>query len=158
MISPVRAATMSTPARPRTSGILLHPTSLPGPYGIGDLGPAAYQFVDFLVAAGQTYWQILPHGPTGYGDSPYQTFSAFAGNPLLISPELLVEDGLLPPTALDHAPPFPAGQVDYGPVIDYKQRLLEQAFTSFEQQASPRQRAAVKRFAATQQSCLGGFA
>jgi 4-alpha-glucanotransferase len=104
----------------RASGILLHPTSLPGPYGIGDLGPAAYKFVDFLVAAGQTYWQILPLGPTGYGDSPYQTFSAFAGNPLLISPELLVEDGLFPATALDHAPPFPARWVDYGPVIDYK--------------------------------------
>jgi 4-alpha-glucanotransferase len=142
----------------RASGILLHPTSLPGPYGIGDLGPAAYQFVDFLVAAGQTYWQILPLGPTGYGDSPYQTFSAFAGNPLLISPALLVEDGLLPPTALDDAPPFPAGWVDYGPVIDYKKQLLEQAFVSFEEQAALAQRHAVERFAAAQQSWLDDFA
>jgi 4-alpha-glucanotransferase len=142
----------------RASGILLHPTSLPGPYGIGDLGPAAYKFVDFLVAAGQTCWQILPLGPTGYGDSPYQTLSAFAGNPLLISPELLVEDGLLPPTMLDHAPPFPAGGVDYGPVIDYKKQLLEQAFVSFEEQSSPRWRDAVQRFAAAQQSWLDDFA
>jgi 4-alpha-glucanotransferase len=142
----------------RASGILLHPTSLPGPYGIGDLGPAAYQFVDFLVAAGQTCWQILPLGPTGYGDSPYQTFSAFAGNPLLISPELLVEDDLLPPAALDHAPLFPAGWVDYSPVIDYKQRLLEQAFVSFEEHAAPAQRDAVQRFATEQQSWLDDFA
>ncbi|MFN3373891.1 MAG: 4-alpha-glucanotransferase, partial [Chloroflexus sp.] len=70
---------------PRASGILLHPSSLPGPWGIGDLGPMAYRFVDFLAAAGQTLWQVLPLGPTGYGDSPYQCFSAFAGNPLLIN-------------------------------------------------------------------------
>ena len=82
---------------PRCSGILLHPTSLPGGYGIGDLGHEAYRFVDFLVAAQQSLWQILPLGPTGYGDSPYQCLSAFAGNPLLISPDLLVADGLLTP-------------------------------------------------------------
>ena len=75
---------------PRSSGILLHPTSLPGPFGIGDLGPEAYRWVDFLAESGQGLWQILPLGPTGYGDSPYQCFSAFAGNPLLISPEKLV--------------------------------------------------------------------
>ncbi|HQH73066.1 MAG TPA: 4-alpha-glucanotransferase, partial [bacterium] len=72
---------------PRASGILLHPTSLPGRYGIGDLGPEAYRFVDFLAGAGQRLWQVLPLGPTGYGDSPYQCFSAFAGNPLLINLE-----------------------------------------------------------------------
>ena len=75
---------------PRASGILLHPTSLPGPFGIGDLGPAAYEFADFLVKAGQSLWQVLPLGPTGYGDSPYACYSAFAGNTLLISPEQLV--------------------------------------------------------------------
>src|SRR5205085_8898000 len=80
---------------PRASGILLHPTSLPGRYGIGDLGPEAYAFIDFLAAAGQTLWQVLPLGPTGYGDSPYQCFSAFAGNTLLISPDKLIEQGLL---------------------------------------------------------------
>ena len=80
---------------PRASGILLHPTSLPGPFGIGDLGDEAYAFIDFLAASGQSLWQVLPLGPTGYGDSPYQCFSAFAGNPLLISPTRLIEDGLL---------------------------------------------------------------
>ncbi len=73
----------------------LHPSSLPGKYGIGDLGNDAYRFIDFLVEAGQTLWQVFPLGPTGYGDSPYQCFSAFAGNPLLISPDKLKEDGLL---------------------------------------------------------------
>ena len=80
---------------PRSGGILLHPTSLPGPYGIGDLGPQAYRFVDFLVDSGCNLWQVLPLGPTGYGDLPYQCFSAFAGNPYLISPELLLRDGTL---------------------------------------------------------------
>ena len=80
---------------PRSSGILLHPTSLPGPYGIGELGPEAHDFADFLRDAGQRIWQVLPLGPTGYGDSPYQCFSAFAGNPLLISIDRLVERGYL---------------------------------------------------------------
>src|SRR5688572_6095238 len=90
---------------PRASGILLHPTSLPGEYGIGDLGPQAFKFVDFLAATKQTYWQILPLGPTGWGDSPYGSFSAFAGNTLLISPEKLVEDGLLSPAQIDGTTP-----------------------------------------------------
>jgi len=98
---------------PRSSGILLHPTSLPTLYGIGDLGPAAYRFVDFLAEAGQSWWQILPLGPTGYGNSPYMCFSAFAGNPMLISPQLLVEDGLLDATALESPPGFPGHRVDY---------------------------------------------
>ena len=76
----------------RSSGILLHPTSLPGPYGIGDLGPAAFQWIDFLSESGCKLWQVLPLGPTGYGDSPYQCFSAFAGNPYLVSPDLLLDD------------------------------------------------------------------
>src|SRR5206468_2652461 len=80
---------------PRSAGVLLHPTSLPGPYGIGDLGPGAYSWIDALVHARQKWWQILPLGPTGYGDSPYQCFSAFAGNPSLVSPQLLVQDGIL---------------------------------------------------------------
>src|SRR5215468_8584839 len=91
---------------PRASGILLHPTSLPGPYGIGDLGPEAFNFIDLLAEAGQTYWQILPLGPTGYGDSPYQCFSAFGGNTLMISPENLLEDGLLTQDFLDDKPDF----------------------------------------------------
>jgi 4-alpha-glucanotransferase len=79
----------------RSSGILLHPTSLPGQYGIGDLGPTAHKWVDFLAEVGCGLWQVLPLGPTGYGDSPYQCFSAFAGNPYLISPEILLEQGLV---------------------------------------------------------------
>src|ERR1051326_5869770 len=86
----------------RSAGILLHPTSLPGPFGIGDLGPAAFAFIDFLAATRQSLWQLLPLGPTGYGDSPYASPSAFAGNPLLISPERLIEEGLLEPS--DTAP------------------------------------------------------
>ena len=76
------------------SGILLHPTSLPGAFGIGDLGPSAHSWLEFIAAAGCSHWQVLPLGPTGYGDSPYQSFSAFAGNPYLVSPELLAADGL----------------------------------------------------------------
>ncbi|MGA1530389.1 MAG: 4-alpha-glucanotransferase, partial [Kiritimatiellia bacterium] len=102
---------------PRESGILLHPTSLPGPYGIGDIGPEAYKFADTLAAMGQKLWQILPHGLTGYGDSPYQSFSTFAGNPLFISLDLLVQDGLLTAQQLERYPEFPAHTVDYGPVI-----------------------------------------
>ncbi len=113
---------------PRASGILLHPTSLPGRYGIGDLGIEAYRFVDFLVDAGQRYWQVLPLGPTSYGDSPYQCFSAFAGNPLLISLDKLVEEGLLLESELSDAPDFPEKKVDYGRVIDYKPGLLRKAW------------------------------
>src|SRR5262249_15216151 len=91
-----RESSLTTPhKRPRYAGLLLHPTSLPGPFGIGDLGPAAAHWVDWLVRARQTHWQILPLGPTGFGDSPYQCFSAFAGNPYLVSPDLLLRDGLL---------------------------------------------------------------
>jgi 4-alpha-glucanotransferase len=112
---------------PRCSGILLHPTSLPGGYGIGDLGPEASRFVDFLVAARQSLWQTLPLGPTGYGDSPYQCLSAFAGNPLLISPDLLVADRLLTPEEVRDVPPFPAEQVAFGAVIPFKRALLARA-------------------------------
>jgi len=112
----------------RSSGILLHPTSLPGPYGIGDLGPAAVKWLDWLSAAGCRYWQMLPIGPTGYGDSPYQCFSAHAGNPYLISPDLLIEDGLI--DRPDH-PSFPDERVDYGAVIPWKLAVLDAAFGCF---------------------------
>jgi 4-alpha-glucanotransferase len=115
----------------RASGILLHPTSLPSPYGVGDLGPSAYQFADFLRATGQSLWQVLPLGPTGYGDSPYQCFSAFAGNPLLISLDALVADGWLLATDLVDAPHFPADRVDYGSVIEYKFTKLKHAYENF---------------------------
>lgn len=115
----------------RYSGILLHPTSLPSPYGIGDLGKGAYEFVDYLVEAGQKLWQTLPLGPTGFGDSPYQSFSAFAGQRLLISPQLLVQDGLLWVEDVQDVPDFPPRQVDYGWVLDYKNQLFEKAFNRF---------------------------
>src|SRR6478735_1991900 len=88
---------MTTPVLPRSSGILLHPTSLPGPFGIGDLGPTAFRWVETLAAMRQSWWQILPLGPTGAGDSPYQSFSAFAGNVNLLSPEVLQQEGLVSP-------------------------------------------------------------
>src|SRR3954464_14584100 len=115
----------------RSSGVLLHPTSLPSPFGIGDLGPAAFAWVDGLVAAEQSWWQVLPLGPTGYGDSPYQSSSTFAGNPYLISPALLAEDGLVQPADLEGVQ-FPADYVDFGPVIDFKVRLLAQAWQRFQ--------------------------
>ena len=120
----------------RASGILLHPTSLPGEYGIGDLGPKALEFVDFLAESGQTYWQILPLGPTGYGDSPYQCFSAFAGNTLLISPEKLVENGLLNESVLKEKPGFSAEKVDYGGVYDWKNKILPDAYKAFHRTTS----------------------
>jgi 4-alpha-glucanotransferase len=119
----------------RTSGILLHPSSLPGAYGIGDLGPPAYRYLDWLSEAGCGLWQVLPLGPTGYGDSPYQCFSAFAGNPYLISPEFLLRNDLLHPDDPQNTPDFPMGRVDYGKVIPWKLTLLERAFIRFE--ASP---------------------
>ncbi|MGO8672449.1 MAG: 4-alpha-glucanotransferase [Capsulimonadaceae bacterium] len=116
---------------PRTSGILLHPTSFPGPYGIGDLGEAAYAWVDFLAKTGQTLWQLMPLGYTGYGDSPYQSFSAFAGDPLLISPDALGAEGWLTSADLAAVPKFDSKHVDYGPVIEWKMALLRRAGDRF---------------------------
>ena len=111
----------------------MHPTSFAGEYGIGDLGQAAFRFVDFLVASGQTYWQILPLGPTGFGDSPYQCFSALAGNPLMISPEKLIEDGLVTADDLADKPDFPSHKVDFGAVYNWKNQLLPLAYEGFHQ-------------------------
>lgn len=115
----------------RNAGILLHPTSLPGKYGIGDLGDDAYKFVDFLEKAGQKLWQVFPLGPTGYGDSPYQCFSAFAGNPNLISPDKLKENELLNENDLKNIPGHDPVQIDYGEIIEYKKSLLKRAFVNF---------------------------
>ena len=116
---------------PRACGILLHPTSLPGSYGVGDMGHEAYRFVDFLASAGQSLWQVLPLGPTGYGNSPYQCFSAFAGNTLLVSPDLLVEHGLLAAEDLSGAALADDARVEYGAAFDLKERLLNRAFENY---------------------------
>jgi len=115
----------------RTSGVLLHPTSLPGPFGIGDLGPEAYAFADFLIASGQRLWQVLPLVPTGYGNSPYSSYSAFAGNTLLISPQLLVNERLLTAADLQQAPDFPEGRVNFEGAQKLKDELLRKAFDNF---------------------------
>lgn len=121
----------------RSAGILLHPSSLPGPDGIGDLGPETYRWIQFLRTCGCSIWQVLPLGPTGYGDSPYQCFSAFAGNPYLVSPTRLVEEGLLTRKDLADRPEFPSGKVDYGPVIQWKLTILSRAFQHFTAQPDP---------------------
>jgi 4-alpha-glucanotransferase len=144
----------------RASGILLHPTSLPSPYGIGDLGPQAYRFVDFLAEAGCKLWQVLPLGPTGYGDSPYQCFSAFAGNPYLISPLRLLDEGMLHSNDLVEGTDFPAERVDYGDFIPWKLNLLERAFIQFRasQDKNPGLRQDYENFCADNASWLADYA
>jgi 4-alpha-glucanotransferase len=115
----------------RSSGILFHPTSFPGKYGIGELGPAAYEWVEWLAGAGSTLWQILPLGPTSYGDSPYQCFSAFAGNPYLVSFDLLLEQGLLAASDLTEMPKFDPLRVDFGAIYHWKLPVLDCAFNRF---------------------------
>src|SRR5499427_5955701 len=118
------------PAEYRASGVLLHVTSLPSRHGIGDLGPSARAWVDRLADAGQSWWQALPLGPTGYGNSPYQPLSSFAGNELLVSPEWLIEDGLLREDECRHGY-LPRHEIDYDAVTGYKRRLLKTAWVNF---------------------------
>lgn len=141
----------------RSSGILLHPTSLPGPYGIGDLGPAAFEWIDFLSASGCSLWQVLPLGPTGYGDSPYQCFSAFAGNPYLISPKILQDQHLLSEEDLAEPPDFSDGFVDYGSVIAWKLQILSRAFDRFRGLGDPDLEAAFTRFRMEQKGWLDDY-
>ncbi|BAY91700.1 MULTISPECIES: 4-alpha-glucanotransferase [unclassified Tolypothrix] len=129
---------------PRSSGILLHPTSFPSRFGIGDLGLEAYRFIDFLKDSYQQYWQVLPLGPTGYGNSPYMSYSAMAGNPLLISPEQLLKDDLLTEEDFANLPGFPANKVDFEQIVPIKNSLLQKACENFHTKATSTQQ---KKFA-----------
>src|SRR5947209_3923006 len=141
---------------PRSSGILLHPTSLPSRGGIGDFGPAAYEFLDFLVASGQSLWQVLPLGPTGIGNSPYSATSAFAGNPLCISLERLADETWISHDRL-RSLPGPTKYVDYPAVQRLKMRLLREAAGNFLQHAGAQQRGAFERFCAEHRAWLEDF-
>ena len=158
----------------RLSGVLLHPTSFPGPYGIGDLGPEAYKFVDFLVASGQSLWQVLPLGPTGYGDSPYACYSAFAGNTLLVSPERLVNEGLLD-SAFPLRPLRLGGEQDlthrrdaedaevtqrinFGEVHQHKEQVLRNAYESYTKTTDTSLRSAFETFAQQHAKWLEDYA
>ena len=141
----------------RASGIVLHPTSIPGPHGIGDLGGNAYKFIDFLADSKQKLWQILPLGPTSYGDSPYQCLSSMAGNPLLISLEVLRDHGYLSAEALSNVPDFPSSHVDFGWVIPWKKDLLRTAFQQFHANANDEDRAAYREFCANNVFWLEDF-
>ena len=145
-------------AFPRSSGILLHPTSLPSRFGIGELGLEAYRFIDFLVESSQQLWQILPLGPTGYGNSPYACFSALAGNPLLISLEQLQEQGLLTEEDFAELPEFPVDQVDFDQVIKTKIPLLQKACENFRTKGSPIQQKEFITFCETKAHWLDDYA
>ncbi len=142
----------------RASGILLHPTSLPGRFGIGDLGQEAYWFIDFLAGSGQQYWQVLPLGPTGFGDSPYMCYSALAGNPLLISLEVLRQEGFLADEQLWHVPEFRSDRVEYDKVKTYKRPLLESACANFQASASAEQKTRFAEFCTRKAEWLDDYA
>jgi len=141
----------------RCAGILLHPTSLPGAYGIGSLGRHAMEFVDFLQAGGLCVWQVLPLGPTGFGDSPYQSFSSFAGNPLLIDLDELIREGFLERKHLQGAPEFPQSRVDYGAVFEFKREVLKDAFTHWSASADTATRREFERFCERERGWLDDF-
>ncbi len=142
----------------RCSGILLHPTSLPSRFGIGDFGDEAFRFAEQLANAGQSVWQMLPLGPTGYGDSPYQLFSAFAGNPLFISPELLARQGLVTDRDLESAPEHPPDIVEYERVSDWKLPLLAKAFRGFRERSSSLEKSAFETFCNEEAGWLDDYA
>jgi 4-alpha-glucanotransferase len=142
----------------RSAGVLMHITSLPGRYGIGDLGTSAYQFVDFLAAANQRLWQALPLTPTGYGNSPYYSYSAMACNHLLLSPDMLVQRGYLAEADVAGVPKFPDGHVDFGAVIPYKMQLLEKAFANFTARASADDKASYEAYCKANADWLNDYA
>src|SRR5262245_8771020 len=141
----------------RASGVLLHVTSLPSPYGIGDVGPTALRWIDRLHEADQSWWQGLPIGPTGYGNSPYQSLSSFAANWLLISPEALVQDGLLRPSDLAGRT-FPENVIDYDAVLSFKLGLIEKSAAGFQTRASKEVKQAFEEFRASQAHWLDDYA
>ncbi len=147
----------SSPFR-RSAGILLHPTSLPGRHGIGEIGPEAHRWLERLAGMSQRLWQILPLGPTGYGDSPYQTLSTFAGNPLLISLDALRESGLVDAGQVDALPRFPEEHVDFGGVIGPRTRLLREVAAEFQRRAMPELTSGYEEFAETQRAWLDDYA
>ena len=142
----------------RSSGVLMHVTSLPTPYGIGDVGPAAFAWVDRLHGAGQRWWQALPLGPTGCGNSPYSCLSSYAGNSLLISPELLVEDGLLNPSDCEAGRRLLKSEVEFDAVIAFKHLLLDQAWRNFDSSPRPDLRADFERFCSEEAHWLDDYA
>ncbi|WP_016950688.1 4-alpha-glucanotransferase [Anabaena sp. PCC 7108] len=143
---------------PRSSGILLHPSSFPSRFGIGDLGLEAYRFIDFLKNSYQQYWQVLPLGPTGYGNSPYMCYSAMAGNYFLISPEKLVDEGLLVENDFGNLPNFPADKVNFEQVIPIKVNLLIKACDKFKNHATDFQKKAFTDFCRTKAYWLDNYA
>ncbi|MDB5045938.1 MAG: 4-alpha-glucanotransferase [Deinococcus sp.] len=142
----------------RSSGVLLHPTSLPGPYGIGALGLHARQFVDWLASAGQAYWQVMPLGPTGYGDSPYQAFSAFAGNPYLIDLETLHADGLLEDSDFMAVPDFDPIKVDFGLQYVWRNQMLDRAYAHYAYGGSQNLKPDFEAFKAEEAAWLDDYA
>jgi 4-alpha-glucanotransferase len=142
----------------RASGVLLHVSSLPSPYGIGDVGPTAFAAVDRLQAAGQSWWQALPLGPTGYGNSPYQCLSSFAGNGLLISPDCLIDEGLLRASDCDEGRSLPKNAVDYNAVIAFKYKLIEKAWSSFSAMRGSALRLSYDQFCLDQAHWLDDYA
>jgi len=144
------------PSGYRASGVLLHATSLPSPYGIGDLGSAAFSWIDRLHSAGQRWWQMLPLGPTGYGNSPYQSMSSFAANPALVSPDSLIAEGLL--KTADCQAEFSSDAVDYDAVIPFKIRLLQTAWENFKAGARTDLRTAYNNFRLQQEHWLDDYA
>src|SRR6202045_90132 len=141
----------------RPSGLLLHVTSLPSPYGVGDVGPAALSWIDRLAHAGQSWWQMLPLGATGYGNSPYQPVSSFARNELLISPDWLIEDELLRAGG-SAGRLFPQDKVDYDAVVPFKQELLVKAWANFSAGARADLRSAYELFRKEQTDWLDDYA
>ena len=142
----------------RSSGILLHPTSFPSPFGIGDLGQEAYNFVNFLKNSGQKIWQVLPLGPTGFGNSPYQAYSAMAGNPLLISPDKLKDEGWLSEEDFSNIPEFPRDKVDFDSVAQVKSSLLKTAYQNFQKYASEEKKETFNQFSNSKAFWLDDYA